>query len=149
MAVQASLETRRRARGRKQIDESSGSCHSLQDIFRDLNLRFFNGQLDVEKLGWGPRRSWTRLGHYDPVHHTITISPVLDRPAVPGEVVEFIVYHEMLHAVFGIDDMTCARRRHHPPAFRKAEKAFPGFDRCQEFLRHYCARRPAPSRSRD
>jgi hypothetical protein len=139
-ATETALHSRRRARGRKVIDESAGRHHSLQEIFDSLNRRFFEGRIGVERIGWGPRRSWTRLGHYDPVHQTITISPVLDSPLVPGDVVGCIVYHEMLHALFDIR-RDGGRRRYHPPEFRRAERAYPGFHSCERFLRDYCRAR--------
>ena len=98
--VEQRIQTRRRTRGRKQIDSTPGQYHALAEIYGELNRIYFNGQVDVQRLGWGARQSWSRLGHYDPVHHTITISPVLDAPDVPKSVVAYLVYHEMLqHAV--------------------------------------------------
>ena len=74
------------------------------------------------------------MGHYDPAHHTITLSPVLDAPGVPGFVVRYIVYHEMLHAVFETASAG-VRKRHHHAEFRRAERAFPDFARAKKFSR--------------
>ena len=74
------------------------------------------------------RRSWARLGHYDPVHHTITISPVLDSAEVPDYAVRYIVYHEMLHADLGIGKGE-GRRIVHGPEFRIREKLFRHYER--------------------
>jgi len=139
--VRERLEARRRKRGSKRIDSSDGRHHSLSVIFKDLNRRFFGEKIEVEKVGWGPRRSATRLGHYDPIHLTITISPILDDAHVPEEVVGFIVYHEMLHVLFSLPPGPSGRRRYHPPAFRSTERAYPGFERCERFLREFCSRR--------
>jgi predicted metallopeptidase len=86
------------------------------------------------------RRSRGRLGHYDPVHNTITLSPVLDEAGVPRFVVRYIVYHEMLHAIF---ESTCSGgiKRHHTSEFRRAEKAYPEFAAARDFLREYGGRR--------
>jgi Zn-dependent peptidase ImmA (M78 family) len=63
---------------------------------------------------------------------------------VPEFVVRFIVYHEMLHAIFGEKSSTPSRR-HHPPEFQRAEKAYPDYDRAKKFLREYFGRRRRPS----
>jgi hypothetical protein len=138
--VAANVAVRRRARGRKQIDSASGRWHSLVQIYRDLNNGYFNNQVEIRKLGWGARRSWRRLGHYDPVHHTITISPVLDSPRVPASVMAYLLYHEMLHTLFP-GDCTSRRERHHPREFKAAERAFPGFESSRGFLDHFCRTR--------
>ncbi|MDR1726870.1 MAG: hypothetical protein LBT74_02900 [Acidobacteriota bacterium] len=138
--IDDAVSARRAAKGRKRFAEQPGRHHPLEEICREVNRRFFNDQVEIRKIGWGVRRSWGRLGHYDPSHNTVTVSPVLDSPKVPRFVVAFIVYHEMLHAVFeGAADY--GFRRHHPPEFRRAEKAHPDYAAAEAFLREYCARR--------
>jgi hypothetical protein len=139
-ATELALHARRRVRGRKVIDESEGRHHSLPAIYAELNREYFNDQIGVERIGWGPRRSWSRLGHFDTVHQTITISPVLDNSKVPRTVVSYIVYHEMLHALFDVEKEG-RRRLYHPPQFRRAERAFPDHRSCELFLRNYCRTR--------
>jgi hypothetical protein len=130
-------QARRLLRGRKHIVDVPGRHHSLYEIYRELNRDYFNGQVEVRKLGWGIRKSWKRLGHYDPIHHTITISPVLDSPRVPRSVVSYLLYHEMLHAVFD-DAGARMRKRRHTPQFHRAERAFPGYAAVRRFLRRFC-----------
>jgi len=134
------VQERRRRRGRKRIGGEKGNHHSLGAMCLEVNSCYFNNQIEIEKIGWGLRKSWNRLGHYDPVHHTVTLSPVLDSPAVPGFVVRYIVYHEMLHAVF---EGTSSRsfRKHHPPEFSRAERAYPDFEKAKKFLKEYCGKR--------
>ncbi len=137
--IEEAVRERRLRRGRKQIRQHDGRHHSLRAIFRSVNEQYFNGQVNVRRIGWGPRRSRLRLGHYDPVHETITISPTLDSPEVPEYVVSYLVYHEMLHTLFGINQ--CAGRyRHHPPAFKKAERAHPDYEKAKRFLAGFCRR---------
>jgi hypothetical protein len=137
--VAASVRERRIRKGRKRISGEAGRHYSLETIYRELNGAYFNSQIDIARIGWGFHRSRNRMGHYDPAHHTITLSPVLDSPGVPGFVVRYIVYHEMLHAVF---ESTSAgtRKRHHPAEFRRAEREFPDFVRAKKFLGEYCSK---------
>jgi predicted metal-dependent hydrolase len=140
--IEESVRERRRERGRKNIAGCEGAHHSLLALYREVNNLFFNNQIEIQKIGWGLRKGWRRLGHYDPVHHTITLSPALDSPKVPEFVVRYIVYHEMLHALFEAD--TAHRRgRHHSPEFHRAERAYPDFARSKTFLRDYFLTRRA------
>jgi hypothetical protein len=139
-AVQASVRERRRLRGRKLISVMGGASHSLSDIFQEVNRLYFNDQIEVRTLGWGPRISWARLGHYDPIHHTITISRALDSPRVPRFVVAFVLYHEMLHGLF-FSSSPAGWKRHHPQEFRRAEKSHPDYLRAKKFLTKYCRQR--------
>jgi predicted metal-dependent hydrolase len=134
------VRQRRLLKGKKYIVGEAGDYHSLQDIYTELNRRYFNNQIEIEKVGWGMRNSRTRLGHYDPVHNTITLSPFLDSPKVPKYVLDYIMYHEMLHSVFQSHSSRGAKL-HHPPEFRHAEKAYPDFARARKFIGDYCGRR--------
>jgi hypothetical protein len=132
--VEHSVCARRVQQGRKQIGAAQGQYHSLDEIFAQLNLLYFNNQVEVRKLGWGCRRSWSRLGHYDPIHHTITISPTLDSPGVPKSVLSYLLYHEMLHILF---HGTRGGKRHHTPEFYRAERAFPSYAEARDFLERF------------
>lgn len=138
--IDNAVSARRTTRGSKRFSSYEGRYHSLPKIYDEVNRRFFNGQVEIRKIGWGVRRSWGRLGHYDPTHHTITLSPVLDSPQVPSFVVSFIVYHEMLHTVFEAA-MDGGFRRHHPPEFHQAEKSHADYESVKKFLREFCANR--------
>jgi len=135
--VEESVRQRRLQRGRKRISASPGRYHSLAKLYEDLNHRYFNGQIEIGSLGWGMRPSWRRLGHYDPTHHAITISPVLDSSRVPSFAVSYILYHELLHALFEIKHAN-GRKRHHHAEYLKAEMAFPDYHKAKKFLAAYC-----------
>jgi hypothetical protein len=133
--VESAVRDRRRLKGRKYIAGETGKHYSLWEVYREVNASYFGDRIEIRRIGWGRRNSWARLGHYDSLHHTITISPVLDSPKAPVFVVKYLVYHEMLHAAF--QDM----KRHHPPEFRRAERAYPDYETATKFLKEYCARR--------
>jgi hypothetical protein len=138
--VSDAVNARRTAKGRKRFAVHEGRWHPLPEILRDVSRRYFNDQIEIKKIGWGVRRSWRRLGHYDPAHQTITLSPVLDSPNVPRFVVDFIVYHEMLHAVF-CDEESYGFRRHHPPVFQRTERAHPDYEAVKKFIKEFCSKR--------
>ena len=83
--------------GRKQIHSPTGSAYDLEEVFEDLNRRFFHGLMARPRLTWSRGHARNRLGHYDPAHNAIVISRAFDDQRVPRYAVEYIVYHEMLH----------------------------------------------------
>jgi len=53
----------------------------------------------------------------------IMINPILDNKKVPRYVLEFIVYHEMLHAAIDME-LQNGRRRIHSKEFKKRERMY-------------------------
>jgi hypothetical protein len=58
----------------------------------------------------------------------IRINPILDSRSVPRYFLEFIVYHEMLHADIGIKKGV-VRRIIHSSEFKKREKLFKHYEK--------------------
>jgi hypothetical protein len=141
--VKERVQRRRRSRGRKRINTAEGKYHSLQGLYAELNRRYFHDQIEISSLGWGLRPSWRRLGHYDPVHHAIVISPVLDSPRVPRYVLAYILYHELLHTLYD-EETANGRKRHHHREYLKAERSFPDYRAAKSFLGGFCRMRRTP-----
>jgi hypothetical protein len=133
--IRSRVDATRRARGSKRLLPARGRHHDLQEIFHSLNQRFFRNQISAPRLGWSRRNSHRTLGHYDSGHQTIVVSRKLDSPAVPRYLVEYVVYHEMLHVRFPVE-----RRGHrrvvHSREFREAEKQFPEYELACRQIRH-------------
>jgi len=121
-------------RGRKQLDSAQGHIYDLENIFEDLNTRFFHGLLARPRMTWSRECARNRLGHYDPAHNAIVVSRVFDHPRVPRFVAEYIVYHEMLHLKHPVK-LRGSRRCVHSTEFQEEEKLFPHLDQAQKFLR--------------
>lgn len=132
--VRRRIDEARRTRGHKRLRPAQGRHHNLEEIFSSLNERFFKGKLEIRQIGWSRGASRTILGHHDPAHETITLNRVLDRPGVPREVVESVVFHEMLHVVFPVE-RNHHRRIIHSAEFRKSERAFPGYAAAQRYFK--------------
>ncbi|MGH9469871.1 MAG: M48 family peptidase [Terriglobia bacterium] len=133
-AVVARANQARRERGYKFMRPAKGGCFDLQAIFDKLNQQYFQGTLRIRHIGWTINPARTVLGRHDPAHESIVISRALDRPAVSALLVEFIVYHEMLHVRHPVK-RSHHRRLVHPPEFRAAEKKFSGYTRAQKLLK--------------
>ncbi len=128
------LEVRRR-RGRKRIIRPQGACYDLDRMFDRLNVRYFDGGMEKPVLGWSLRGSRRLLGHYDPAHHAIVISRLLDDRKVPEFVVEYVLFHEMLHLKHPVE-YRARRRCVHSAAFKAEERRFPQFAEADLFLRN-------------
>lgn len=134
-AVRRRIDEARRRRGSKRLLPARGRWHNLDEIFVRLNRRFFQGKLPPMRLGWSLKRSRTVLGHFDSAHRTIIISRTLDSPSVPRYLVEYLVYHEVLHGRFPVE-RDGHRRVVHPREFRQAERKFPHYEQARRLLKH-------------
>jgi hypothetical protein len=134
--VRARSETisQRQPQSRKLL--SAGRRFDLRDMFNKVNDEYFDGRLDAE-IGWGAgssRRVVKRrtLGSYCRCTNRIRINPVLDSPKVPAYFVEFVVYHEMLHADIGAVTRG-GRTRVHTKEFRARERLFRQYERADKW----------------
>lgn len=131
----ADMEHRvRQLRGRKRIEGPVGNVYDLDEIFEDLNARFFFGLLARPQMTWSQNHARNMLGHYDPAHNAIVISRIFDHVRVPRYVTEYIVYHEMLHLKHPVK-LRGSRRCVHPKQFQEEEKLFPQLEEAKKFLK--------------
>ena len=124
----------RQLRGWKKFQTPRGHVYHLEEIFEDLNRRFFHGLLARPLLTWSQLRARNSLGHYDPAHNTIVVSRIFDHPQVPRYALEYILYHEMLHLKHPVK-LRGSRRCVHPPEFQEEEKLFPELEQAKAFLK--------------
>lgn len=132
--IRRSLDLVRQIRGRKRVEPPQGIHFHLDELFEELNFRYFHGLMARPVLGWSPFASRTMLGHYDPSHNAIVLSRILDRPGTPRLAVEYVLFHEMLHLRHPAEH-TGARRRVHTREFKEAEKQFERLAEAKRILR--------------
>ena len=132
--VTAKARLVRQMRGRKHIRSARGHHYHLEEIFDDLNRRFFHGLMGRPQLTWSRNLARSSLGHYDPAHNAIVISRLFDYPRVPRYAVEYILFHEMLHLKHPVE-LRGSRRCVHSREFRAEENLFPDVERARKFLR--------------
>jgi hypothetical protein len=124
----------RRVRGRKITSGPQGAAHDLAPMFVRLNAEYFDGVLRCPRLGWS-RREWRRqLGCFDPGVDQIVMNVRLDRETVPPFVVEYILYHEVLHVKHPIRAAACGLQSH-SKEFRAEERRFRDYERARQFLK--------------
>ena len=134
--VRRRIDQARRERGSKRLVPPRGRWHNLEEIFQRLNQQFFKGELSATRLGWSLQKSRSTLGHYDAGHGMIVINRALDSPQAPAHLVEYLVFHEMLHIRFPVE-RNGHRRVVHSREFRKAEREFPGYDEARKSLKQF------------
>jgi len=130
---QARAFAHKRRKGRKILTSPKGKFFDLDNIFGKLNLIYFQNEIQKPKLSWSQRKTYRRLGHHDPVHKAIIISKSLDEKSVPKFVVEFVVYHEMLHIKHPAIHKN-GMRRIHTPIFKRDEQNFAYFDEAENWI---------------
>lgn len=113
----------RQKRGRKVLSGACGRVYNLDKIFARLNRRYFANGLYKPTLSWSARRTKRILGHHDYVHDAIVISLSLDNSNVAEYLVEYVLYHEMLHMKHR-PRVINGRRVYHTAAFRADERRF-------------------------
>ena len=124
----------RQLRGRKRLRPARGHFYDLDSIFEQLNTRFFHGLMARPRMSWSQTKTRRILGHYDPAHNAIIISRIFDHPAVPAFVLDYIVYHEMLHLKHPVR-LRGSRRCVHSAEFHAEEKLFPHITEANAFLK--------------
>jgi hypothetical protein len=123
----------RRRRGRRVQSGPTGAIHDLAPMFSRLNKRYFSGRLHRPRLGWSSRAWRAQLGCFDPGVDQIVMNSRLDRENVPAYVVEYVLYHEMLHVKHPIRAASCGLQAH-SAAFRREERRYASYDLAHKFL---------------
>ena len=112
-----------------------GEVFDLKFLFSKINLEYFQGKLPQPRLIWSSRRSVRRLGYYHAEIHTIAINRKLDTKATPVLLVEYVLFHEMLHQQIGIKTSN-GRRYSHTSLFKKEEKKFKDYVQAENLIKN-------------
>lgn len=121
-----------------------GSHYDLVGMAERLNETYLGGRSRAGVV-WGRRsqsrnRRSIRFGCYDPSRNLVIMNRKLDAPDVPAYFVEFILFHELLHEVLGIDSRPDGRRSIHGKLFRLMESTYPDYDKALRFEKEFCRR---------
>jgi hypothetical protein len=114
------------------IVQPFGEVHDLETSFRRLNESLFEGGIKAaitwSKAARNQRRTSIRMGSYCEEQKLIRIHPALDQTFVPLYFVESVIFHEMLHELYGVDETRDGRRCIHSSEFLQHERLFPEHD---------------------
>lgn len=115
-------------------ETAQGSCYNLDELFATINREYFGGQMLKPRLVWSGVLSSRKLGHYERTRDRVVMSQILDDKRIPRCVVEFVLYHELLHKHHGIKWVN-GRCLVHTPEFKRSEGKFRQYQEAESFLK--------------
>jgi hypothetical protein len=112
---------------------AAGAVHHLEQSFHRVNQTYFQGGMQKPHLVWSQRLTHRKFGHYQWDTDTVLVSSSLDDPYVPKMVVDYVIYHELLHKKIGVK-RTNQNRIAHSREFRKQEEQFHQIKKARQIL---------------
>jgi len=122
-------------RGHRMSVCGPGRHHSLPESFQRVNAEYFRSQLEQPELCWSKDRARRILGSFQERADRVIVSRVFDAPKVPVHVLDYLMYHELLHKFLGTGRHDNGRRCLHGKDFRRLEKQFKFYKEAQAFLK--------------
>lgn len=110
-----------------------GDAHDLGDSFHRVNAAYFAGHMARPRLAWSRTESGRKFGHYEFARDSLVISRRLDDPAIPSWLLDFVMYHELLHKRHGLRWVN-GRGLAHTAAFREDERRFERYQEAEAML---------------
>lgn len=120
--------------------QARGYVYNLQKILDSLNEEYFDDKFNLFITWFGKPNSRNRnrltFGLYHDPLRLIKINRILDSPSFPSYLVEYVIYHEMLHHVCpsyyenGI-------HRVHTKEFKERELKFKHYELAQQWLEEH------------
>lgn len=126
-------------------DEAQGEVFNLRAIFRNLNAEYFGNRFPRYRVVWA-RKQKSRpknqivFGSIQEEDRIIRIHPLLDRHLVPTWFLEYVMYHEMCHAMVRDEYDSAGRRIVHHEKFFARERRFHWFKRAKAWEQENLAR---------
>ena len=112
---------------------AQGNYYNLEEIFNKINNEYFDPLLKMPVIGWSLKKSYRRLGFYDHERNLIVISQIFDSRRVPPVIIEYIMYHEMLHILYPTKIVN-GRRKIHTEEFYQREQLFAEYEKAKKWL---------------
>lgn len=124
---------------------TEGRFFELQSIFDKINAHYFGKRLRRYTITWGRKRkkrpeNMIVFGSIQEEDRIIRIHPLLDREFVPRWYIEYVIFHEMLHAFVPDRYDSAGRRIVHHEGFLKREREFRFYKRATEWERENLGR---------
>ena len=82
-------------------------------------------------ITWTKQPTARRVGFCSVLMKVIIISSELDRPEVPAFVLDYVLYHELIHLMHGFDPFG----QRHNADFQSLEKLYPKHEEAEEWLK--------------
>ena len=115
------------------VERTAGAAHDLAASFERVNAAYYGGALGRPRLTWSGVMTGRKFGHYDSINDTVMLSATLDQPGLPQFVVDYVMFHELLHKKLGVR-WANGRRHAHTPEFLREERRFARIDEADAAL---------------
>ena len=122
-----------------------GRYFDLRTVFDKLNAKYFRNALRRYVILWGRKRKLPPMeyfvfGSIQEEDRIIRVHPLLDQRFVPAWFLEYVIYHEMCHAVVRDEYDSAGRRIVHHEKFWERERRFPSYRRAKRWEEENLAR---------
>jgi len=120
-------------RSRNLTRSAAGEHIDLDDSYErliDLGLVDRDGNIVIS---WTKRDNAKKIGYCSFFMRVVVISSILDSPDTPPFVIDYILYHELLHLRKGVDPL----RRHHNKEFLDLEDLYPMRSRAVKWIEEH------------
>ena len=118
----------------------NGRSRDLRAVFDYVNSFYFSSKAPEPILAWVSESPRRRLGYYFEPLKLLAANRILDQETIPRYVLEFVMYHELLHHLRA-GDGRAVRRVHHTKDFKIQEHAFTHYADAETWLRRIVSRR--------
>ncbi len=124
--------------------KTKGRIYDLQQLYAKVNQDYFGGKLKLAITWFGNtnkrHRSKLTFGLYHSQLKLIKVHRMLDRKDVPPYLIEFIIYHEMLHFVSPSYYDSRGMHHIHSKEFKALEKLYRHYGEAQQWIQDNKAR---------
>ncbi len=103
---------------------------TLNASFQRVNQNFFQNEMEQPNLEWG-QDSFRKLASYNYHDDTVTVSTLFQE--VPIEILDYLMYHELLHKHLKFKAKN-GRSAFHTTQFRTLERQYPHFKEVEQDL---------------
>ncbi len=128
-------ESLRSNRGRKRKGNSRGEAYDLGTLLERITKEYVEifPNIDKPEIFWSRTRSERRLAFYDSAFNQIVVSKKFDDRRYPEFFLEYLIFHELLHAKH--ETKFGKKRRVHHREFLNDERRFSNFEEAQELIK--------------
>jgi hypothetical protein len=118
---------------------TQGNVYNLQKIYDELNRHYFGGKLHLRVTWYGrpsrKSRNHVTFGLYHNSLKLIKIHRLLDSPFIPDYVVQYVVYHEMVHHICPSYFDAKGNHQIHSKEFKEQEEKFVYYQLAQLWIK--------------
>jgi hypothetical protein len=119
------------ARARNIKRKAQGEHVNLNDSYKRLvKMGLVNEDKDV-RFVWTKEPTARRIGYCSVLMKVVTISSIFDSPSIPSFVLDYVMYHELIHMSKGFDPFG----QRHDTDFHALERLYPQRDDAEEYLK--------------